>query len=154
MISCGGGGSADYLTGEQDWAGRERASVEVLVGDPHEVEALADSLDFKHQRTSALIAWAPEDNPTDGQIREVLEEFEKTAWSGLEADRYAWSAVQHRDDKGGVHIHVLTARVELKTGKSLNIAPPGWERTFGALREGMGPAPLRGHKKALTASSF
>ena len=137
MVSFGGGGggTAGYLTGEKDSEGRERESVEVLIGDPSEVQAVADSLEFAHQSTTGVIAWAPEDNPTDGQIREVLQEFEKTAWAGLEPDRYAWSAVQHRDAKGGVHVHVFAARVDLETGKSLNIAPPGWEKTFGTLRD-------------------
>ena len=137
MVSFGGGGggTAGYLTGEKDSEGRERESVEVLIGDPSEVQAVADSLEFAHQSTTGVIAWAPEDNPTNGQIREVLQEFEKTAWAGLEPDRYAWSAVQHRDAKGGVHVHVFAARVDLETGKSLNIAPPGWEKTFGTLRD-------------------
>ena len=137
MVSFGGGGggTAEYLTGEKDAAARKRESVEVLIGDPSEVQAVADSLEFAHQSTTGVIAWAPEDNPTDGQIREVLQEFEKTAWAGLDPDRYAWSAVQHRDAKGGVHVHVFAARVDLETGKSLNIAPPGWEKTFGALRD-------------------
>ena len=135
MISFGGGGSAAYLTGAQDSKGRERESVDVLSGDPFEVEKLADSLSFEHKSTTAVIAWAPGDDPTDAQIREVLHEFEKTAWAGLEPDRYAWSAVEHRDGNGGVHLHVLTARVDLETGKSLNIAPPGWEKTFDALRD-------------------
>ena len=137
MVSFGGGGggTAGYLTGEKDAEGREREEVEVLVGDPFEVQAVVDSLEFAHQSTTGVIAWAPEDKPTEGQIREVLQEFEKTAWAGLEADRYAWSAVQHRDAKGGVHVHVFAARVDLETGKSLNIAPPGWEKTYGALRD-------------------
>ena len=33
-------------------------------------------------------------------------------------------------------MHVLTARCDLETGRSLNIAPPGWEKTFGPLRDG------------------
>ena len=30
----------------------------------------------------------------------------------------------------GVHVHILAARVDLETGKSLNIAPPGWQKYF------------------------
>ena len=41
----------------------------------------------------------------------------------------------HREQRGGVHVHVLTARSDLETGKSLNIAPPGWQKTFGPLRD-------------------
>ena len=85
--------------------------------------------------TSGVIAWAPEDAPTDDQIGEVLDEFERTAWAGLEPDRYAWAAVLHRERGGGAHVHVLAARCDLETGRSLNIAPPGWEKTFGPLRD-------------------
>ena len=63
--------------------------------------------------------------PSDAQIGRVVAEFEKTAWAGLEPDRYTWAAVQHREAGGGVHVHVLAARVDLETGKSLNIAAPG-----------------------------
>ena len=43
----------------------------------------------------------------------------------LQPDRYAWTAVEHRERAGGVHVHVLAARCDLETGKRLNIAPPG-----------------------------
>ena len=62
-------------------------------GNPDMVAAVADSLDFERKYRSAVIAWAPEDRPTDEQIEAVLDEFEKTAWAGLEPDRYAWTAV-------------------------------------------------------------
>ena len=82
-----------------------------------------------------MIAWAPVDTPTDAQIGAVLDAFEQTAWAGLEADRYAWAAVVHRERGGGAHMHILAARCDLETGRSLNIAPPGWEKTFGPLRD-------------------
>ena len=44
-------------------------------------------------------------------------------------------AVEHRE-RGGVHMHVLAARCDLETGRSLNIAPPGWRKTLGRLRDG------------------
>ena len=57
------------------------------------VAAVADWLDFEHKCRSLVIAWASDDQPTDAQIETVLDEFEKTAWAGLEPDRYAWSAI-------------------------------------------------------------
>ena len=139
-FASGGAGSArasaDYLVGERDSAGRVRPGIEVLRGNPHQVAAVADSLGFERKYTSGVIAWAPEDRPTDEQIGAVLDEFEKTAWAGLEPDRYAWTAVLHREEGDGVHMHVLTARCDLETGRSLNIAPPGWQKTFGPLRDG------------------
>ena len=53
---------------------------------------------------------------------------------GSSPDRYAWAAVVHRE-RGGVHVHVLAARCDLETGRSLNIAPPGWQKTFDPLRD-------------------
>ena len=129
------GAAARYLLGERDAAGKLREGVEVLRGNPDMVAAVADTLAFEHRYTSGVIAWAPEDRPTDEQIEAVLDAFEKTAWAGLERDRYAWTAVLHREHGGGAHVHVLAARCDLETGRSLNIAPPGWEKTFGPLRD-------------------
>ena len=106
----------------------------MLRGDPQLVGQVADALEFKHRHSSVVIAWVPEDKPTPQQISDVLDSFEQLAWAGLAPDRYAWSAVRHDDTGGGVHVHILTARVDLETGKSLNIAPPGWEYTFGNWR--------------------
>ena len=130
--------AADYLTREgspeQD-PEKNPEEVTVLRGNPDQVAAVADALEFEHKYTSGVIAWAPEDNPSDAQIGRVVDEFEKTAWAGLEPDRYAWSAVQHREADGGVHVHIMAARCDLETGKSLNIAAPGWQKTFDALRD-------------------
>ena len=112
--------AAAYLLGEQDATGKPREGVEVLRGNPDMVAAMADSLDFEHRYTSGVIAWAPDDQPTDEQIEAVLDAFEKTAWAGLEPDRYAWAAVLHRERGGGAHVHVLAARCDLETGRSLN----------------------------------
>ena len=122
--------AADYLLGERDAAGKPREGVEVLRGNPDMVAAVADTLAFEHRYTSGVIAWAPDDQPTDEQTEAVLDAFEETAWAGLEPDRYAWAAVLHRERGGGAHVHVLAARCDLETGRSLNIAPPGWRRTF------------------------
>ena len=140
--------AADYLTREQNLSPEQDQDqdqdrnpekhpeeVKVLRGNPHQVADVADALQFEHKYTSGVIAWAPEDKPSDAQINRVVDEFEKTAWAGLEPDRYAWAAVQHREAGGGVHVHVLAARCDLETGKSLNIAAPGWQKTFDALRD-------------------
>ena len=129
--------AADYLTRAEDWKGQEREDIQVLRGDPRQVADVADSLEFKHKYTSAVLAWAPEDQPTDEQIELTVDEFERFAWAGMEPDRYAWTAVKHRNPDGGVHVHVVAARCDLATGKSLNIAPPGCERQYNALRDSL-----------------
>ena len=134
-----GAGAADYLMDFRDHRGRERPGVKVLRGNPGFVGNVIDSLPFEHRFTSAVIAWAPDDQPTPDQINRVLDSFEQHAWAGLEPDRYAWTAVRHDGHAGdgedaeegkGVHVHILAARVDLETGKSLNIAPPGWQKYF------------------------
>ena len=95
--------AADYLLGARDATGRLREGVEVLRGNPDMVAAAADSLEFEHKYTSGVIAWAPDDTPTDAQMGAVLDAFERTAWAGLEPDRYAWAAVVHRERDGGAH---------------------------------------------------
>ena len=129
------GAAASYLTADKDSQGIEREAVTVLRGDPELVADVADGLDFAHTYTSGVLAWAPDDQPTASQIEAVLDEFEQTAWAGLEPDRYAWTAVQHDEPSGAVHVHILAARVDLETGKSLNIAPPGWQQHFDPLRD-------------------
>ena len=127
--------AAAYLVGERDATGQARAGVEVLRGKPAIVADVADTLEFEHKYTAAVIAWAPDDRPTDAQVEVVNDKFEETAWAGLEPDRYAWTAVLHRERGGGVHVHVLAARCDLETGRSLNIAPPGWRHTFDPRRD-------------------
>ncbi len=127
--------AADYLVGDKDHAGRERSGVKVLRGDPVQVAAVADSLSFKHKYRSGVISFAPEDRPTDQQLKEVLDDFEATAWAGLDPDRYTWSAILHNEKNGGCHVHIFTARCDLVTGKSMNIAPPGWLKMYDPLRD-------------------
>uniref|UniRef100_UPI00148F0466 mobilization protein n=1 Tax=Acinetobacter brisouii TaxID=396323 RepID=UPI00148F0466 len=64
-----------------------------------------------------------------------LDEFEAHAFAGLEQSQYHLFAVLHTDDDGSKHIHVLTPRIDLESGKSLNIAPPGHEKHFDSLRD-------------------
>ena len=88
----------------------------------------AAALAFEHRYTASVIAWAPDDTPTEAQIGAVLDAFEQTAWAGLEPDRCAWAAVVHRELATASHVHVLAARCGLETSQSLNIAPPGWQK--------------------------
>lgn len=128
-------GAIRYLLRETDHADVVRSEVSVLRGDPKMVAEVADSSRHKWRYTSGVIAWAPDDQPTPEQIQQVIEQWEATAFAGLDADQYASCAVLHRDDDGTPHIHTITARVELSTGHSLNIAPPGHERLFDPLRD-------------------
>jgi|GEM_PF-1477892 len=130
-----GVGAARYLLDKEDHNGIERTEVKVLRGDPVLVGKVADSLHFKNRYTSGVIAFAPTDNPTDEQINQVLNEFERVAFAGIGQQRISYSAIFHREENGGCHIHIFSARVDLETWKSFNMAPPGWEKAFDPVRD-------------------
>jgi len=123
----------EYLLQEHDHKGEIRADVQVLRGNPDHVTAVADSLEFKYKYTSGVIAWHKDDAPTDEQINQVLDDFERVAFAGLDANQYSWYAVLHEESNGAKHIHVVVPRVELSTGKSMNIAPPNHQKTYDVL---------------------
>lgn len=122
-----------YLLQKHDHKGELRAKIDVLRGNPELVTELADSLSFKHRYTSGVIAWHVDDNPTDKQIQDVLDDFERVAFAGLEPNQYSFYAVLHEEDDGSKHIHIITPRVELSTGLSMNIAPPAHHKTYDVL---------------------
>ena len=124
-----------YLLDELDHKGQVRAGIEVLRGDATTFNAICNASPHLWKYTSGVIAWSKRDDPTDEQIQEVLNNFEKHAFAGLEQSQYHLFAVLHTDDDGSKHIHVLTPRLDIQSGKSLNIAPPGHERHFDALRD-------------------
>lgn len=124
-----------YVLDKFDHMGNVRAGVEVLRGDATTFNAICDSSPHLWKYTSGVIAWAKDDAPTDEQIKEVLNDFEQHAFAGLEQSQYHLFAVLHTDQDGSKHIHVLTPRLDIESGKSLNIAPPGHEKHFDSLRD-------------------
>lgn len=127
--------AASYLIGEHDHLGDKRAGVEIVRGDPIVFAAIASSLNFKFCYTSVVINWSPEDDVSDEHLNEVLDLFEEHAFSGFRSEQYHMTAVMHADDDGSRHLHILIPRVELTTGKSLNVAPPGHRHYFDPLRD-------------------
>lgn len=127
--------AASYLIDDKDHLNRPRAGVQVLRGDPNTFSALAKSSLHKYKYTSVVIAWAEEDKLSDQDISEVLDAFEQHTFVGLEPHQYHMTAVMHVEDSGAKHVHILVPRIELTSGKSLNIAPPGHRYYFDPLRD-------------------
>lgn len=133
--SGSGSGAIDYVLNDNDHTKSTRPYAPyVLRGSPETTGKLADSLGFSKKYSSAVIAFHPTDSPTDTEIQEVLDGFEKVAFSGLESDQYTYTAVLHKE-KESSHIHIIIPRIELSTGKSFNPAPPGWQKDYDALRD-------------------
>ena len=62
--------------------------------------------------------------------------FERLAFAGLDPEQYEVLWVRHTHEDR-VELHFCTPRLELTSGRSLNIAPPGYEKAFDSLRDVM-----------------
>ena len=110
-------------------------TITTLRGNPELVAKLGDSLSYKNKYRSAVIAWHPDDKPSKQEIEDVLNDFERLAFAGLDPSQYTFLAVQHTEKDGTPHVHIITPRHDMINDKSLNIAPPGWQRTFDTIRD-------------------
>lgn len=128
-----GRGPVEYIT-RKNYPGTNKLrypAPEVVRGNPVITRRLIDSLSFKHKYNSGVLSFAPSDAPTDKQIEAVIDSFERYAFAGLKKDAYNTLWVKHtHTGNERVELHFITPRVELYTGKSLNIAPPGWHGYF------------------------
>ncbi|QBF30772.1 relaxase/mobilization nuclease domain-containing protein [Thalassococcus sp. S3] len=147
----GGAGPVEYLTARtvlayddnrdlmRDAAGQPMIVTrdplpEVVRGDADVMIDLIDACPYKWTYRAGVVSFAREDAPTEDQQQEVIDRFEEIAFAGLDADRYACLWVRHTHEDR-VELHFCTPRMELHSGRSLNIAPPGYERTFDSLRD-------------------
>lgn len=133
----GGGTVAAYLL-DHEREGREAAAPEVVRGDMTRTSELIDSIARDWTYTHGVLSFAPEDAPSEEQQREAMDTFEAFAFAGLDAEQYDITWVRHQHTSGGrVELHFVTPRMELVSGRALNIAPPGWERSFSKLRDAL-----------------
>lgn len=120
----GGGRSPVRYLLDPNRAGREECPPELVAGDAQQTRELIDSLTFKHKYTSGVLSFAPNEQITPEMEKEIIERFEQVAFAGLEPNQYKILWVRHKH-AGHHELHFLTPRVELSTGKSMNIKPPG-----------------------------
>ena len=154
FFSTGTGGGAapvDYLTAREvlayednrnlirDDAGEPQTKIrnplpEVLHGSPDQTRDLIDASPNKWSYTAGVISFADSDDPSPAAQQEAIELFEALAFAGLDRDQYDCLLVRHSHE-GNVELHFCAPRLELSTGKALNIAPPGHENAFASLRD-------------------
>ncbi|MFX4250866.1 relaxase/mobilization nuclease domain-containing protein, partial [Escherichia coli] len=119
------GSATDYLT-DKERQDRQEKPPEVIKGDINATRQLIDSLTFKHKYTSGVLSFAPDEKISPEMENAIIKRFEQVAFAGLSEDRYSIAWVRH-EHAGHHELHFITARVDLETGKSLNIKPPGKE---------------------------
>lgn len=107
---------------------------EVLRGDADRMRALIDACPHQWTYRAGVIAFTAEDAPNPAQQRQVMDAFESLAFAGLEPDQHDMLWVRHTHE-GRVELHFVTPRMELTSGRSLNIAPPGYQKHYDALRD-------------------
>lgn len=107
---------------------------EVLRGDPARTEALIDASSNQWTYRAGVISFAAEDAPDEAQQAEVMDAFELLAFAGMDAEQYDMLWVRHTHEDR-VELHFCTPRLELTSGRSLNIAPPGYQHAFDSLRD-------------------
>lgn len=125
--SHGTGKAADaiaYLTGRSRGGIERQPPPTVIRGEPELVAALIDGSRFKHRYTSGVLSFAPDEQIGIELQEAIMDRFEATAFAGLDQDQYSILWVRH-DRAGHCELNFLVPRMELTTGKSLNIAPPG-----------------------------
>ncbi|MCC0179905.1 toprim domain-containing protein, partial [Waterburya agarophytonicola K14] len=104
---------------------------EVIRGNPELTTQLIDGLDFQYKYNSGVLSFAVEDAPTEKDQQAIIDSFEEYAFAGIKQDSYNTLWVRHtHTGSDRVELHFVTPKVELDTGKSLNIAPPGWHGYF------------------------
>ena len=128
-----GGAAINYLL-RLDYPGRKENPPEVLRGDPALTRALIDSQDRQWKFSAGVLSWGPEDAVTPEQESRLMDDFESTAFAGLEPDQFSILWVRH-SHAGHHELHFVTPRMELSTGKALNAFPPGWQKDFDVLRD-------------------
>jgi hypothetical protein len=128
-----GSGPVEYITRlDSPNTGQLREPApEIIRGNPENTTQLIDGLDFQYKYNSGVLSFAVEDAPTELEQQSIIDSFEEYAFAGITPDCYNTLWVRHtHTGNDRVELHFITPKVELDTGKSLNIAPPGWHGYF------------------------
>ena len=128
-----GSGPVEYITRKDSPnTGKLREPApEIIRGNPEITKQLIDGLDFKYKYNSGVLSFSIEDAPTEKEQQALIDSFEAYAFAGINQDAYNTLWVRHtHTGNDRVELHFVTPKVELDTGKSLNIAPPGWHGYF------------------------
>lgn len=119
----------NYLIGNIDHTGKIRSvKPEVISGDPSTTIDLINMVGRKHKYTSGVLSFRAEENPTEKEQKEIINAFRKSFMPALDSDNFNDLWVAHRD-KGRLELHFVVVAEEIKSGKQLNISPPGKKKT-------------------------
>ena len=114
--SGGGDSPVNYLLGED----RQREGASILRGNAEITKELINSTDYARRYTSGALSFEEShERITAEQKNDIMNDFEKTLFSGLESDQYNILWVQHTDKDNRVELNFLIPNQELRSGKRL-----------------------------------
>lgn len=116
-----GQGPVNYVLNDKDHSGNQRKETpEILFGNPNLTQSIIDNLDFQHKYLSLSFNFRNDEKFTKQSFQNILEDFHKHIYAGLDFERINYLAVKHEN-----HVHVIVPRVDLESKKSCNGHPPG-----------------------------
>lgn len=106
----GGAGPVNYVMGAV-----EQGKGQVMAGDPTLTRQLIDTAPGRHRYTSGVISFSKDEKPTDEQLRQVIEDYNRF-FSADDAVAINVLWVKH-EDKGRTELHFVIPNVDLNTGR-------------------------------------
>jgi hypothetical protein len=134
LLKHGKGSGADAVKYLLDEKRHIEAMPEVIKGSPEITIELCEKNPHKWKYLSGVLSFEQDDRITEIQKKEIIAEFEKTAFGELGAEQYNILWVQHTD-KGRTELHYIIPRMELTTGNSLTVFPPYSYKRDNAFRD-------------------
>ena len=114
--SKGKKGPVEYLLNQRVKEG----TAFTLRGNPQITKSLIRAIERKHKYLSGGLMFAKEEYITKEQKNEIIDEFEKVLFTGLESNQYNILWVEH-SDKGRIELNFVVPRIELRTGIDLDL---------------------------------
>ena len=114
--SGGGDSPVNYLLGDD----RDRDGASVLRGNAEITKELINSTDYARRYTSGCLSFEESYRTiTYTQKVKIMDDFEKTLFSGLKYDQYNILWVQHTDKNDRLELNFLIPNQELRSGRRL-----------------------------------
>lgn len=125
----GGSGPINYLLGDDYLKNNNvsREGAKLLYGSPHLINEMINASNFAQRYTAGCLSFEESpDSLTEQQKIELMRDFEKTLFPGLEPDQYSILWVEHGDkdnpnnsNKKRLELNFLIPNTELRTCKRL-----------------------------------
>ena len=109
-------GGIDYLLGDKNRAEKP----ELLSGNPDVTRQLLHNSTFKNAYTTGCLSFAKEESDISKELQSnLMQSFEETLMSGLDASQYDCVWIKHTDKDGRLELNFHIVNTELNTGKRL-----------------------------------